>query len=268
MSTSYTHGHHESVLATHRWRTVANSARYLEPLLVPGRTVLDVGSGPGTITVEFAQRVAPALVVGVDAASAAVDAATAYAATTGSTVRFLEADAVALPFDDGAFDIVHTHQTLQHVPDPVAMLREMARVTATDGVVAAREVDYAATTWFPRLAGLDLWLDLYRRVHRATSGEPDAARHLRAWARAAGFVTPRFSASAWLFTEPDDRQWWGSAWALRALESDFAKHAIDGGHASPDELRTISAAWTEWAAHDDGWLTMTHGEMLASPSPR
>jgi len=270
MGREYTHGHHESVLATHRWRTIANSAHYLEPHLTVGRSLLDVGSGPGTITVEFAERLAPASVVGVDAAPAAVAAATAFAAeaSPSAAVSFLEADAFALPFDDGSFDIVHTHQTLQHVTDPVAMLREMARVTAADGVLAAREVDYAATTWFPKLDGLELWLDVYRRVHRATSGEPDAARHLRAWAFEAGLVEPRFSATAWLFTEPDDREWWGGAWARRALESDFARHAIDGRHASRDELQTISKAWTQWAAHEHGWLTMTHGELLASPCPR
>ena len=270
MSGKYTHGHHESVLASHRWRTIANSARYLESHLVAGRSLLDVGSGPGSITVEFAERVSPAAVIGVDAAPAAVAAATAFAADTApeAAVSFLEADALALPFDDGAFDIVHTHQTLQHVADPVGMLREMARVTAADGVLAAREVDYAATTWFPLIDGLDLWLDVYRRVHRATSGEPDAARHLRAWAFEAGLVAPRFSASAWLFTEPDDREWWGGAWARRAIESDFARHALDGGHASRDELQTISAAWSQWAAHEHGWLTMTHGELLAGPGPR
>ena len=59
MAERYTHGHHESVLRSHTWRTVDNSAAYLAPLLRPGLTVLDVGAGPGTITVELAERVAP-----------------------------------------------------------------------------------------------------------------------------------------------------------------------------------------------------------------
>src|SRR5690348_13675636 len=45
----YVHGHHESVLRSHRWRTAANSAAYLLPHLTPGASVLDVGAGPGTI---------------------------------------------------------------------------------------------------------------------------------------------------------------------------------------------------------------------------
>jgi hypothetical protein len=58
---TYTHGHHESVLRSHAWRTVENSAAYLVPHLRPGLSLLDVGSGPGTITVDLAERLAPAV---------------------------------------------------------------------------------------------------------------------------------------------------------------------------------------------------------------
>jgi ubiquinone/menaquinone biosynthesis C-methylase UbiE len=263
---AYTLGHHDSVLAVHRWRTIANSAAYLEPELIAGRTLLDVGCGPGTVTVEFGERLGDENVVGVDMADAALAAARAFADTAGSAVRFERADALALPFDADSFDIVHTHQTLQHVPDPVAMLRSMARVARPGGIIAARETDYGATTWYPLLPALAHWLELYRRVHRATSGEPDAARHLVAWARAAGLQSLRVSGSSWVFATPEQRAWWGGAWAVRAVESDFAKHAIDGGHATTNELQRISAAWREWADHDDAWFSMTHGELLAAPS--
>ena len=56
---AYTHGHHESVLRIHSWRTVDNSAAYLAPHLREGAKVLDVGSGPGTISLDLARRVRP-----------------------------------------------------------------------------------------------------------------------------------------------------------------------------------------------------------------
>ena len=256
----YTHGHHASVLAAHRWRTIANSARYLEPHLLPGRSLLDVGCGPGTITAEFVERLAPGRVVGVDAAPEAL----AAAAELDSHAEFILGDAYALPFDDDAFDIVHTHQTLQHVHDPAAMLREMARVARSGGLVAAREVDYSATTWFPLLPELELWLDVVRRVHRANGGEPDAGRHLTSWAIDAGLTAPRFTASAWAFTTAQEREWWGGAWAERALRSSFAVDAVEGGHATLDELQAISGAWRTWAADERGFFTMTHTELLAT----
>ena len=62
---TYTHGHTDAVLQSHRWRTVENSAGYLIPHLRAGLDVLDVGCGPGTITLDLAARVAPGQVVGI-----------------------------------------------------------------------------------------------------------------------------------------------------------------------------------------------------------
>jgi SAM-dependent methyltransferase len=61
---TYTHGHAEPVLRSHRWRTADNSAAHLLPHLRAGLDVLDVGCGPGTITVDLARRVAPGRVLG------------------------------------------------------------------------------------------------------------------------------------------------------------------------------------------------------------
>ena len=62
---TYTHGHHESVLRSHRARTAANSAAYLLPRLRPTDRLLDVGSGPGTITADLARLVAEVVAVEV-----------------------------------------------------------------------------------------------------------------------------------------------------------------------------------------------------------
>ena len=62
----YTHGHHESVLRSHTWRTAANSAAYLLPSLKPHMKILDIGCGPGTITADLAALVPDGQVTGVD----------------------------------------------------------------------------------------------------------------------------------------------------------------------------------------------------------
>src|SRR5690242_5903231 len=63
---SYLHGHHDSVLRSHRWRTAENSAGYLIARLPDRADILDVGCGPGTITADLAARAAPGRVVGID----------------------------------------------------------------------------------------------------------------------------------------------------------------------------------------------------------
>jgi SAM-dependent methyltransferase len=262
----YTHGHHPSVLKSHTWRTVANSAAYLEPYLVAGADLLDVGSGPGTITVDFARRLAPGTVTGLDAAAEVVEQARNLARSEGvGNVTFVVGDAYETGFDDQSFDIVHTHQTLHHLGDPVAALRELRRVVKPGGVVAAREVDYAGTIIHPTSPGLEAWAALYQRVHRASGGEPNSGRRLKAWAREAGFADVTSSASVWCFSTDDEREWWGSMWQARSLESAFATEAVSNGFATRAELQLISDAWRAWADDPDGWLTMPHGEILCRP---
>src|SRR5450755_4407039 len=137
--TVYTHGHHESVLRGHRQRTAENSAGYLLPHLEPGLSVLDIGCGPGTITVDLAARVAPGSVTAVERTDDALGLARAEAQLRDvQNIAFVTSDVHALDFPDDAFDVVHAHQVLQHVADPVQALREMKRVCVPGGVVAAR----------------------------------------------------------------------------------------------------------------------------------
>lgn len=264
---AYTHGHHESVLRSHRWRTAANSAAYLLPQLRPGLSVLDVGCGPATITADLAEIVAPGRVLALEPTEAGLDLARAEAERRGvENVDFAVGDVLALEQADDSFDVVHAHQVLQHVPEPVVALREMARVCRPDGVVAARDADYAAFAWFPLLPGLDDWLALYRQVARANGGEPDAGRRLLAWAREAGLRDIRPSASVWCYAAPPDRRWWGESWAARVQESDLARAALAQGLATSDDLQALSQAWLDWSRSDDAWFTVPHGEILAAPA--
>lgn len=259
----YTHGHQPSVLRSHTWRTVANSAAYLEPHLTSGRSVLDVGCGPGTITAEFATLVAPAPVVGIDRGDGVIAKAAADHVT--ANLEFRTGDVYALDIEDGSFDVVHAHQVLQHLSDPVAALREMRRVCRSDGTVAVRDADYGAFTWAPHDERLSAWLDRYRAVARSNAAEPDAGRFLKRWAIEAGYSRVDSSASVWCFTDEDDRRWWGELWADRIVDSDLARQLVDGGFATAVDLDGIAVAFREWIDRPDGWFAVLHGEVLATP---
>ena len=261
---TYTHGHHESVLRSHRWRTAENSAGYLLPYLSSGAAVLDVGCGPGTITADLASVVTPGRVTALELTDTALQLARAEVARRRlPNVDFAVGDVHALDFPDDTFDVVHAHPVLQHVADPVTALREMRRVTRPGGLIAVRDSDYAAFTWYPRLPELDQWLALYDRVARGNGGEPDAGRRLLAWAHAAGLTDVTASSSTWCFATPADREWWGGMWAERVVASDLAATALRTGAATEEDLRRIAAGWRAWAAHPDGWLSLLHGELIA-----
>ncbi len=256
--TVYTHGHHESVLRSHRWRTVENSAGYLIPHLRQGLSLLDVGCGPGTITADFAARLAPGRVRGIDAATEVV----AAAQRDYPGVAFGVDDVYRLQEADGSWDIVHAHQVLQHLANPVAALTEMRRVVKPGGLVAARDVVYAACTWYPEDPRLDRWLALYDEVARANGGEPDAGKVLLSWARRAGFTDVVATTSSWCFATPADRTWWGHLWADRITSSAFGHQAVREGRATAAELADIADAWRAWSAAEDGWFAMLHGEIV------
>jgi SAM-dependent methyltransferase len=262
-SPRYTHGHAESVLRSHRTRTAENSAAYLVPELRPGLSLLDVGSGPGTITADLAALVAPGRVTALETSEAVLELTRGEITSRGcTTVDFDVGDVLALRFPADSFDIVHAHQVLQHIADPVAALREMVRVCRPGGLVAARDGDYGGFIWHPSSAGLDRWNELYHAAARANRGEPDAGRHLLAWAHAAGCNDVRASSSTWCYADPDSRAEWGDTWAERITNSAIAGQLISSGLATTDELRQIAEAWRDWAAQPDGWLSLVHGEIL------
>ena len=205
-SRRYLHGHHESVLRSHRWRTAENSAGYLLPRLRSGMTLLDVGCGPGTITAELAEIVSPGIVTALETGPGPLALTRAEIERRGlTTVDFAVGDVHALDLPDASFDVVHAHQVLQHVADPVGALREMRRVCRPDGYVAVRDSDYAAFTWYPEIPELTDWLGLYQRLARANGGEPDAGRRLLSWARAAGYRDVTATSSTWCFANEADR---------------------------------------------------------------
>ncbi|MBR8744861.1 class I SAM-dependent methyltransferase [Nocardiopsis sp. MG754419] len=259
----YTHGQHPTVTGSYLWRDAENSAAYALPEMLPGRSLLDVGCGPGSITVDLARRVAPGPVTAVDASPEAVEQARALAVEKGlKDIEFRVADVHDLDLPDDTFDVVHAHQVLQHVGDPVRALAEMGRVARPGGVVAVCDSDYPAMYWHPPLPELDAWRDLYLRVARANGGEPEAGRRLPAWARAAGFEDVTYVAEVWNHSDPERRTWWGGMWSRRILESDLARQAVDEGFADRAELEEISRGWKRWSEHPDGVFVLPRGAVL------
>ena len=260
----YTHGHQESVLRSHTSRTAENSAAYLVPHLTHGLSVLDVGSGPGTITADFARLVAPGQVVGLDRAPEAVAAATALARDLHlSNLSFDTGNAYELDFPAGSFDVVHAHQVLQHLTNPVAALKEMRRVARPGGIVAARDADFHGMSWYPQLPELDEWMDIYQKVARHNQAEPDAGRRLLHWTQVAGFTELTPSSANWLYATQQQRAWLAGVWADRVVGSAFAEQAVAYGIADPAALARISAGWRAWGAAEDGWFIIPNGEIIA-----
>lgn len=255
----YTHGHHASVVGQHARRTAAKDAAYLLPQLTPGMRLLDVGCGPGTITVGLAEAVAPGDAVGIDVAEDVLTSAREHATTTGAgNLRFERASVYELPYADASFDVVHANQVLQHLSRPADALREIGRVLRPDGIVAVRDADYATMTAWPRLEAIDRWLALYHRVAERNGADCDAGRRIQSWLRAAGFDSIELRPTVELFADPDATANWGNSWAERVTHSSLAEQAVKYGLATRAELETIADGWRAWARADDALFMFVH----------
>lgn len=281
---TYAHGHHASVVSSHARRTAQDSAAFLLPHLKPHFTILDVGCGPGTITADLAELVPQGKVTGVDRAEVVLEDARAHIKGRGiSNCVFEAVDANGLPYADASFDVVFCHQVLQHVNDPVGILKEMLRVAKPGGIVAAREADYKSFAWYPEPAGLDRWLSWYRQTAKACGGEPDAGRYVHQvsnlhdpcnprlqslinvskWAKAAGFNKEHLtlSWSSWFYTGEAATKF-GESWEGRALHSNFAKEFLAHGFGTQADLDDTSATWKKWATEEDNFIHIPNGEIL------
>lgn len=266
VATAYSPGHHASVLASHGARTSANSCAYFVDRLREGDSVLDIGCGPGSITLDLAELVGPTgRVVGVDFADGAIAAAQETAARRGDArTRFMVGDVFKLDLAPASFDVVHAHQVLQHLGDPVAGLQAMARYCRPGGIIAVRDADYSAMSWFPESPGLDRWRATYIASAVSNGAQPDAARRLRSWVRAAGLEPLSIGSSTWTYATTQACGWWGNGQAARVRHSDFADQAAAQGLSS-QEIEDTAIAWEQWSQHPDAWFSMVHGEVITTP---
>lgn len=263
MAKVYTTDHSASVLQTHGWRTLSNSAAYLIPYIRPDHHVLDVGCGPGSITVDLAKHIPNGHVTGIEYVPDPLDGARQLAVAENVTnVTFQVGDIHDIPFPDNTFDIVHVHQVLQHISDPVRALQEMRRVVKQGGIVAVRES--ATLTWYPESERLAAWQELTERMGRAKGGNPHPGRLIHVWAHKAGFPRESIkkSTGSWCFSSKDEREYWGGSMGERIKSSGFATTAIDGGFASREDLERIATGWKAFVEDEDAWFGLLHGEIV------
>ena len=262
---TYTHGHQKAVVAQHSLRTADSCAAYLLPHLNTDDVVLDVGCGPGSISLGLARAVADGSVVAIDISDDVLDSARTATHDAGITnLRFDTGDVYSLAAADSSYDVVHAHQLLQHLTRPVEALREMRRVTCPGGKVAVRDADYGSFIHAPHDPALDEWLAMYHAVAYANHAEPDAGRHLLRWCREAGFAEVEITSQTWTFADEAGRINWGDSWAERTLETALGAQAVEYGIATRDDLERMADAWRRWARRPDGVYLLTHVAALAT----
>ena len=165
--------------------------------LEPGTRLLEVGCGVGAVLAVLGQEYPGVELFGVDIEQKQLDFARGHLERAGVEATLRQADALALPFEDGSFDHVWMMWLLEHVRDAPAALREARRVLVPDGRITAIEVDYSTCRAEPSTPALEA---LFRAMVQgmAASGWSDAGTRLPGWLREAGLRCGRRGRAATL----------------------------------------------------------------------
>jgi ubiquinone/menaquinone biosynthesis C-methylase UbiE len=244
-------------------RTAVKDAAFFLPYLHAGMQLLDCGCGPGSISVDLAELVAPGGLVGIDTSERNLEAARTLARERGlSNARFEHADIHSLPFDTGSFDAAIVSRVLEHLPDPVAAMREVRRVLKPGGVVGVASPDYGGTIIAPIDPLLEQWVALHRQHRESYGGNPLMGRYLRATLLEAGFVRVVGSASSEYYGDPQGTRTIGEAVTRLLGAGAWGGEVIAKGFASRETLDRIAEAWRVWGERPDAMLATPHGEAV------
>ncbi len=263
---TYLHGHHRSVLSAHSARTADDAAAFLLPYIEPGMNLLDVGCGPGTITLGLAAAVGESgYVIGIDVSDGLQEEWDRRLMEHGSPNLVFQVDNIyQSDLEHERFDVVYAHQLLQHLGDPVGALMAASKLAKPGGIVGVREVDWGTFAAHPESQALDDFRRIYDAVAIRNGGNPRAGRNMLSWMEDTGVLTEiHISTSTWTFFEESGKTWWGDQWSQRILESDIAAKALEYGIATRTELEAISRGWQEWKNAPGSLSCFTHFEGLA-----
>lgn len=270
----YTFGYSKATISSHASRTIHTEAAFVLPHLKPHHRILDIGCGPGTITIGFASLVDPAQgggVTGVDIGDRVLTEARALAEASNlsSAVTFQQGNVLqTLPFADNTFDVVFTSHTLSHLAPqpsaPVAALKEMRRVLKPGGVLAARDASTIDVYPFRE----EIKRCLYDRMFRVVgTGAPCGAR-MPEFLRAAG----------WEVDDPDKVRVGGGSTVItgrervgklaaslvgRLAEGDPFREGWLKAGITEEECDETRALVERWSQTQDAWYGSLQSEVLA-----
>lgn len=238
-------------------RTAANSAPYLIDFIKPTDSILDVGCGSGSITLGFAQLVPQGHVIGIDVTEKELALARGAATAQGvKNVEFRFGDAHKLleDFEDDTFNIVHAHQVLFHIHEPVKVLRYMRQLTRPGGLVASG--DSADLVFWPHNPAFDKQKEIWYKMCDMKGTVPNAGRFSHVWVREVGFEWSQIQLGS------KSEHYFGEAMRNFAAGASTVGYMFrEAGMTTLEECQEIEKSYKEWAAKPesrilglDGWI--------------
>jgi ubiquinone/menaquinone biosynthesis C-methylase UbiE/acyl carrier protein len=201
-----------------------------------GMSVLDCGCGPGYVLKKLREVFPGMRCTGVEIEETLV--ALAKKTMTGNGCHILQRPITALVFPDHSYDFVISRLVLEHLPDPLAALKEVLRVLKVGcrAVFVDNDFDLHDRTW-PESPALDDLYDAYRRARRADGGNPCIGRQLPSLMKKAGFTGVDLHVLAAHNQVVGDRAF------LKAEGAGIAAQLVKTGYLAADRLDAVTGQW-------------------------
>jgi SAM-dependent methyltransferase len=259
----YTMGYGPAATAIMAERTARDHAAFFLPYLKSGMSLLDCGCGPGTITLDFAELLAPGEVVGSEIEESHVALAHANAAARNvRNVRFEMADLYELPFAEASFDAVFISAVLGNLREPIRGVREAYRVLKPGGVIGLKEFDHGGDLFYPADPAIEKYGELYLRLRRENGHDPEGGRKLGALLLEAGFSELEFSAHYESFANPKAVAGFASV-SSGLLAEGWGEAFTSRGWATPEDISEMRAAWQRFVTFPGAIFAAAWGEAVA-----
>jgi SAM-dependent methyltransferase len=201
MSSHYIHGTSaDEQRRLTRLNDLLNGASLAEARLLPGERVIDFGAGLGQYSRAMA-RATGRVVVGIERSEAQIAEARAQAAQAGEEklLDLREGSVSDPPLDDAewaSFDVAHARFVLEHVPDPLAIVRTMVRAVRPGGRIILADDDHDVLRLWPEPPGLSAVWQAYQRGYDRHGNDPIVGRRLVQLLHQAGAQPRR---NTWIF---------------------------------------------------------------------
>ncbi len=251
-----TRGYSQPVVRVMASRNAEREGAFFSAHLRPGMRVLDVGCGPGTITLGLARAVAPGEVVGIDVEPSQIEAARTLADEQGiANLRFATGRGEALDFSDGSFDAVFSYAVIEHVPEPLAILQEMRRVTRHGGLAGVDASDWGGRVTEPQVPVIEEAIAVYLRLWEHNGGHARLGRQQRRLMRLASFGRLQTTAGTLQLTPGAGELMAGLVSAPR-----FVDRVTTLGWADRERIERWVTALREWDENPDAlWAHLRFG---------
>ncbi|KAK0671177.1 S-adenosyl-L-methionine-dependent methyltransferase [Cercophora samala] len=274
----YTQGYSPATLSSHSSRTIHSDAAFLIPHIKPTDRILDVGCGPGTITIGFGQLAPQGRVWGIDISDHVLDQARSLVANNRDLdhVTFHKGDVLTpggLKLNDGevvkegTFDVVFSSQLFPHLGTPEmreGVLREMRRLVKTGGIVATR--DAAELGFYPKVYGLDrLWTGNMLRTLRMGRAEGERVfpgGEMPGLYHRVGFREVKVGAGTTVYGSREERAWFAGRNREKLAVGDPYRESWVRAGVDEGDIEEATRAFKAWEEDDGGWYVATQAEVL------